>query len=63
MNRHALKPAAELAAAASRRYPNDSAEYRAARTALLAEGIELRRHIERGRARCARRSSARSTFR
>jgi predicted dithiol-disulfide oxidoreductase (DUF899 family) len=43
----ALKPAAELAAAASRPYPNDSAEYRKARTALLAEEIELRRHIER----------------
>ena len=43
----ALKPAAELAAAASRPYPNDSDEYRRARTALLAEEIELRRHIER----------------
>ncbi len=43
----ALKPAAELAAAASRPYPNDSAEYRQARVALLAEEIELRRHIER----------------
>eukprot|EP01034_Spumella_vulgaris_P040233 gene40233-49755_t len=42
-----LKPAAELAAAASKPYPNDSAEYRAARTALLTEEIELRRHIER----------------
>ncbi|KQV80957.1 hypothetical protein ASD15_13810 [Massilia sp. Root351] len=42
-----LKPAHELAAAASKPYPNDSAEYRAARTALLAEEIELRRHIER----------------
>jgi predicted dithiol-disulfide oxidoreductase (DUF899 family) len=41
-----LTPAAELAAK-SRPYPNDSAEYRAARTALLAEEIELRRHIER----------------
>ena len=41
------KPAAELAAAASQPYPNDSAEYRRARTALLAEEIELRRHIER----------------
>lgn len=43
----ALKPAAELAAAASKPYPNDSVEYRQARTALLAEEIELRRHIER----------------
>ncbi len=42
-----LKPAAELAAAASKPYPGDSAEYREARTALLAEEIELRRHIER----------------
>ena len=42
-----LKPATELAAAASKPYPNDSAEYREARTALLAEEIELRRHIER----------------
>ena len=42
-----LKPAAQLAAAASKPYPNDSAEYRRARTALLAEEIELRRHIER----------------
>ena len=30
-----LKPAAELAASASKPYPNDSAEYRRARTALL----------------------------
>ena len=43
----ALKPAAELAAAASKPFPGDSADYRKARTALLAEEIELRRHIER----------------
>ena len=43
-----LTPAAELAAAAlDQPYPNDSAAYRAARVALLAEEIELRRHIER----------------
>jgi predicted dithiol-disulfide oxidoreductase (DUF899 family) len=42
-----LTPAQELAAAHSHPYPNDSPEYRAARTALLAEEIELRRHIER----------------
>ncbi|RZI84256.1 MAG: DUF899 domain-containing protein [Rubrivivax sp.] len=42
-----LKPAAELAASASKPYPKDSAEYRATRTRLLAEEIELRRHIER----------------
>ena len=43
----ALKPAAALAASASKPYPGDSADYRGARTALLAEEIELRRHIER----------------
>jgi len=42
-----LKPAAELARSVSKPYPNDSGEYRQARTALLAEEIELRRHIER----------------
>jgi len=42
-----LRPAGELAAEASKPYPNDSAEYRQARTALLAEEIALRRHIER----------------
>lgn len=42
-----LKPATELAAAASQPYPNDSAEYREARTRLLAEEVELRRHLER----------------
>ena len=43
----ALKPASELALAAPTRIPNESAEYRAGRTALLAEEIELRRHIAR----------------
>jgi predicted dithiol-disulfide oxidoreductase (DUF899 family) len=43
----ALKPAAELACASGVRFPNESAEYRRAREALLAEEIELRRHIER----------------
>ena len=42
-----LKSATELAASASKPYPNDSRAYRTARTALLAEEIELRRHIER----------------
>ena len=42
-----LQPAAELAASAGKPYPNDSSDYRRARTALLAEEIELRRHIER----------------
>src|ERR1700730_9610803 len=43
----ALTPAAELARASGIRFPNESAEYRRAREALLAEEIELRRHIER----------------
>ena len=48
MNKTTLTPAAELAAKASKKpYPNDSAEYRKARTALLVEEIELRRHIQR----------------
>ncbi|MBO9558341.1 MAG: DUF899 domain-containing protein [Caulobacter sp.] len=42
-----LTPAAELAARGPVRFPNESAEYRAARTALLSEEIELRRHLER----------------
>jgi predicted dithiol-disulfide oxidoreductase (DUF899 family) len=42
-----LKPATELARASGVRFPNESAEYRRARNALLAEEIELRRHIER----------------
>jgi predicted dithiol-disulfide oxidoreductase (DUF899 family) len=42
-----LTPAVELARANPVIIPNESAEYRAARTALLVEEIELRRHIER----------------
>lgn len=42
-----LTPAAKLARDNLVRIPNESAEYRAARMALLAEEIELRRHIER----------------
>ncbi len=42
-----LTPAATLARNNPVRIPNESADYRAARTALLAEEIELRRHIER----------------
>ena len=42
-----LVPAAELAAKVSKPYPGDSTQYRKARTALLAEEIELRRHIAR----------------
>jgi len=44
---NSLTPAAELAARSKVRYPNESAEYRRARHALLVEEIELRRHIER----------------
>jgi predicted dithiol-disulfide oxidoreductase (DUF899 family) len=40
-------PAAELARKSPVHFPNESAQYRAARTALLAEEIELRRHLER----------------
>jgi predicted dithiol-disulfide oxidoreductase (DUF899 family) len=42
-----LTPAKTLAANCKVRIANESAEYRRARTALLAEEIELRRHIER----------------
>ena len=42
-----LTPAAALARDNPVRIPNESAEYRGARTALLTEEIELRRHIER----------------
>lgn len=42
-----LTSTAELAARGPVRFPHESDEYRAARTALLAEELELRRHIER----------------
>jgi predicted dithiol-disulfide oxidoreductase (DUF899 family) len=42
-----LVPAQELAATNKAHYPNESAEYRAARNELLVEEIELRRHLER----------------
>ena len=42
-----LVPANELAAKNTAGFPNESAEYRRARNALLVEEIELRRHIER----------------
>jgi predicted dithiol-disulfide oxidoreductase (DUF899 family) len=42
-----LVPATELARNNGVRFPNESDEYRRAREALLAEEIELRRHIER----------------
>ena len=43
----ALAPARELAKKNGVRFPNESDAYRQARDALLAEEIELRRHIER----------------
>lgn len=42
-----LTPATELVRRNAARQPNESAAYRQAREALLAEEIELRRHIER----------------
>ncbi|HVV43916.1 MAG TPA: DUF899 family protein [Bryobacteraceae bacterium] len=42
-----LIPVQQLVATNKSHYPNESAEYRAARNALLAEEIELRRHLER----------------
>jgi predicted dithiol-disulfide oxidoreductase (DUF899 family) len=42
-----LPSATQLAAENPTRFPNESSEYRSARNSLLAEEIELRRHIER----------------
>ena len=42
-----LVPAVELVKRNGVTFPNESADYRRARNALLAEEIELRRHIER----------------
>src|SRR4249920_4152329 len=42
-----LTPATELAKKAKRPFPGSSAEYAAARQALLAEEIEFRRHMTR----------------
>lgn len=42
-----LVPAIDLACKNKAHFPNETAEYREARNALLAEEIELRRHIER----------------
>lgn len=47
MNQTPLKPAAEMVADARGMFPGESAEYRAARRALLAEEIEFRRHMTR----------------
>ena len=41
-----LVPAQDLARHSKKRFPNESAGYRAARTALLAEEIRLRRQLE-----------------
>ena len=46
-----LAPALQLAETNKAHAPNESAEYRVARNALLVEEIELRRHIERVAAR------------
>ena len=47
-----LRPAAELAALNGAHYPNESAEYRKARNALLAEEIEFAA-ISSGWRKCA----------
>ncbi|ACM29737.1 DUF899 family protein [Rhizobium rhizogenes] len=47
INEDGYVPASELAQRNGVRFPNESIEYRQARDALLAEEIELRRHIER----------------
>ena len=47
MANQVLAPAAELARKNGVHFPNESEEYRRARDALLAEEIELRRHIAR----------------
>lgn len=47
MDSSILKPASELARTGKAHFPNESADYRRARQGLLAEEIELRRHIER----------------
>jgi predicted dithiol-disulfide oxidoreductase (DUF899 family) len=46
MTSQTFTPASELAARGSKPFPNESDEYRQARTALLAEEIELRRQIQ-----------------
>src|SRR3954465_3739514 len=46
-NTQTLTPARQLADTNTARFPDESAEYRAARNELLVEEIELRRHIDR----------------
>jgi predicted dithiol-disulfide oxidoreductase (DUF899 family) len=50
-DRQELVPARDLAATNKAHYPNESAQYRAARNELLVEEIELRRQLERVAAR------------
>ncbi|MBN9008329.1 MAG: DUF899 family protein [Rhizobiales bacterium] len=47
MDKPTLTSATELARANTAQFPNENADYRQARNALLAEEIELRRHIAR----------------
>lgn len=47
MSSHELVAAVELAAKRKSRFDNESAVYAQARTALLAEEIEVRRHLSR----------------
>jgi hypothetical protein len=47
MDAHTLTPSATLARKAKTPFPGESAEYRKAREALLAEEIEFRRHMTR----------------
>jgi predicted dithiol-disulfide oxidoreductase (DUF899 family) len=47
MDDRMLKPATDIANRNPARFPHESPQYRLARNALLAEEIELRRHIER----------------
>src|ERR1044071_1308459 len=47
MDAHTLTPATTLAKHAKTPFPGESAEYRKAREALLAEEIEFRRHMSR----------------
>jgi predicted dithiol-disulfide oxidoreductase (DUF899 family) len=46
-DKSALVPSRQLADTNKLHFPNESQEYRSARNQLLAEEIELRRHLER----------------
>ena len=54
----ALVTAHELAATNQAHFPNESAEYRAARNQLIIEEIELRRQVERLEKELARNKAA-----